>query len=131
MSDTTKARPQQRHKDDGDCPCACNGPTCRVVCGVLLRASMILVGFALYSSFYGAQDANDYYNNCVQIVHKKQGSASCVNSNNADCVFAPGRTCAMSTVGFIIGSVFFWVFYVILLPVIGPFALWDWIVGLL
>ena len=102
----------------------------QVVCGLLLCVLLALLGFALYSALYGAQDANNYYLDCVQVMREKQAGPNCVDSTKSDCVFAPRRTCAMSTIGYMIGSVFFWVLYVAILPVIGPFAVWDWIVGL-
>lgn len=132
MSSTPRSKstvPSRRRADD-DCVCDCNGRGCRIVCGVLLCVLLAILGFALYSAFCGLQDANRYYLNCVGTRLHSALDVKCIDSTKSDCIFDPRRTCAVSTVGYIIGSVFFWVFYVAIQPIVGPFAIRDWIAGL-
>ncbi|AGO85591.1 hypothetical protein psal_cds_1255 [Pandoravirus salinus] len=117
-----RPRPTQSHDD-----CDCGGLACRILLTLVCAALFLLCTFALYSAFYGARDANDYYGECVRVTTERQAGPKCAGSIKVDCAFAPRRSCAMSTLGFIIGSIFLWVLYVLLLPVLAPFAVYDWI----
>ncbi|AVK75519.1 hypothetical protein pqer_cds_1097 [Pandoravirus quercus] len=129
MATTTQPIPMRPARRDGDCDC--DGPVCRTLLTLLFTTLFLLGAFALYSAFHGAHDANDYYANCVRLASARQAGPQCADSTDPDCVLAPQRTCAISTFAFIMASIFLWVFYVAILPVVGPFALYDWIVATL